>query len=289
MKKRMLSKGLVFSVILLFLELAVSPSINANFVDSNKEITTFEINFFTLKGVKKIEKEIPIEDAQYLLDLMDGSDYKEIALESNRLSLLPDDFCVEQVEDLISGNYGKEKFKDFEDKLKLKPCNNPKIKRNSFCIVSGNALDNNMYQIMQAFMISAFILPGLFLMLLDMYLTKFPWYPEYLYSAGPLFFLGFIIGMFGASIGSLSQMIPLRIMAISYAYLEDSSLPPYDYPNVNTTGLLGKWWMHEFEIKLNMLGFLGVWLNYNDGINDFACNFMGFALYVNAKGYNETT
>jgi hypothetical protein len=169
---------------------------------------------------------------------------------------------------------------------------NPDIKSNSFCIVSGNALDNGMFQLVQHILLSAFILPGVFLMFLDLfYLSRFPWYPrgdEY-FPAGPLFILGMILGLFGASIGGIFDIIPLRAMAISYGILEDTSLPPYYYPNVNTTGLLGSWWMHKYAIRFHMLGFLGVWLNYNDGINDFACKFLGFALYVNAKGYDKTT
>lgn len=271
---------------ILFMGAAAAPGINANLTNLKRETTTFEINFCTLKGVERLKKEIYNEDAQYLLDLMGGSDYNAIACEFNRLGLLPGDISVKQAEDLINGNYGKENFKDLQDKLKVKPYNNPNIKRNSFCIVSGDAVDNKMTQLTQSVIMLTFVYTIIFLMFLDDYFSRFPWYPAD-YFGGPLFILG--MSLFGIMLGIsvIYSKIPLKIMALINAILETTS-PSYDKANVNTSGLLGKWWIHEYTIRLNMIGFFGVWLNYDDGMQYLACKFMGFALYVKAIGDDET-
>ena len=283
-------KTFVVGVIVLFVGAGIQPSINASIIGLNRDTTTFEINFFTLEGIEKIEKEVSTEDAQYLLDLMDGSDYNKIAFELNRLNLLPEDMNVKQAEELINGNYGKENFKDFQNKLNFKPSSNPDIKSNSFCIVRGNAVDNWMEQLMLTIAFYSIVFSGIFLILFDLiFCLLSDWYANQWDYFSPLFNLGFfLLFNLGPFIHLIYDLIPLKVAAISYAYLEDTSLPPLVYPNVNTSGLQGKWNMNKYEILLGMIGFFGIWLNYNDIVNDFACKFMGFALYVNVRGYDKT-
>ena len=295
-----MKKLLVVGVIGLFLGLACAPSFHAklnnistndkNNVDLHEETKWISCKYFTLKGVEEVEKEISITEFDYFLQLMDSSDIDAIAYNLHKLGLLPNNIPIQQAKDLISGRYGKQLFSEVQEEIKSTFLLESDGKRNIFCSISGDAVDNELTTPFVWLLMCAFIIPGLSLMLLDLHLRQYPWYPQYgdyMFHYGPFFVLGILIALFGGYIGSLFSLFPIKALPFSFAILEDPTSAPYEYPNVNTSGLLGQWWMHNRYIILSMIGFFGLWINYIDRINDFACKFRGFAFYVDAKGYDD--
>jgi len=282
MKKQIL----VISIILLLLGVACAPTIFAKSKEFNEEKMKIEISYFTMDGIQTIEKYIPKDKANNLLVLMDGFDFKTVSYELNQLNLIPEDMDIQQAEDLLNGDYGINNCKQLYDDFKPLSKNLNSSEENFFSIVGGSAVDNEMFYVRDTFLFSLCCIPGLLLMVLDSKLSDFPWYPSNPYFNGPLFWFGAFFLYIGLMSYWIFHINPFKPMGLSKAILEDTSLPPYNYPNVNTYGVLGQWLMSDLRIELDMIGFLGVWINYDDGIHNPACQFNGFALYINARGEN---
>lgn len=301
MRNHSIKKGVAIAVILLFIGLAFAPSINANvrniskintnLVESHKETINVCCRYFTLRGIEEIEKEVLIQDYEHLSQLMDGSNIDAIVYKLDKLHLLPEKINIEQSKDLLSGEYGKQHFEKLQEKLKLNHFANSNIKRNIFCNVSGNGVHCELSTPVLWTITAVFMLSGVSLMLLDFLFRIFPWYPlygNYPFYSGPFFFLAMSFVGIGELILESFRLKSQKEMPLSFAILEDSSLHPWEYSNVNTSGLLGKWWIRNHYIHLNMIGFLGLWITYDGGWEcGRPCEFKGFALYVNAWGYNN--
>jgi hypothetical protein len=124
---KVMKKYLAVGIILLFLGVAVAPSINSSVVKTpvSKNTTTVplteksnvSVQFFTLRGVKTIEREIPLQDSDRLSKLMDGLDVDAIASELTRLGLVPSSMSTEQLKSLINSEYSKKEFAKYSDRL----------------------------------------------------------------------------------------------------------------------------------------------------------------------------
>lgn len=282
-----MKKLLVFGVIVLFLGVAIAPSINANIskitvIDNHnvsllEETVRLSCSYHTLKGIEEIEKEVSAEDTEHLSQLMDSSDIDAVASELSRLGLLPETMDVKQVKDLISGEYGRRNFEKYEEKLRDISLKESEVKQNLFCAVSGDAVDSILMTPALQSVVGVLIFITISLMELAQYLNPFP------FVALSLLFLAFFFLGITDAIMWAYMFQPFKAMMFPYVRLEDSTLPPHVDANVNTSGLFGKWWMHSRQIYLHMIGFLGIWISYHDGVGDLACEFKGFALYVEAE------
>jgi len=278
----LLNRGITVVVIALLLALAFVPISHAAV---SKDTTIITCKFFTLEGIKEVEKEVAIKDAERLSQLMHGraSNNDAIVSELSRLELLSETISEKLARELISGEYGRKLFEKIQEKWETISFDGSNAKRNLFCNVSGDAVDSELLTPLLWFSVALFIFSGLALMLLDMFLFSIIF--EYLWP-GPLWDLGTAIAVIGLWISAVFTFKSFKVMPFSFAILEDATLPPYKCANVNTSGLLGEWWMHNCYIGLKMMGFFGLWIVYDDGMNDLACDFRGFSLYVKATGYD---
>jgi len=290
----MLRKGLAVAVILLFIGLAFAPSINANTnripilrntqnVATSKDTTKLTCSFYTLNGIKEVEKVVSIDDAEYLSQLMDDTDYDAIASELNRLGLLPKGMSFQETKDLISGEYGRRQFKQnirksTDDSVKD---TSTLIKRNILCKVSGDAPDHYYFTPWQIALYGS----GWFALFLEIFFIRFSWYPTFLIPIVPLELGIFGIYAFLASIFAqvypFLRINPFRTAPCVLALIYDG---PWDNPaNLRAEGLLGNWTLQRYNIGLLMVGFLGLWISELDNQNEPNCKFMGFSLYTAGK------
>ncbi len=283
-------KGLTIAIILLFIGLAVAPNINANLEKLTQTSTQiFEernnthklsCRYYTLNGIEEIEKEISFEDAEHLSQLMDSSDFDAIAAELAHLDLVPESMSIHQIKEMLSGEYGRKHYIKSQEKIKNNHFIESNIKRNIFCNVSGDAGRNYLSKPTLSIATEMLFVISFSLIFLDFYFQQFSWYPtvgvgdeNVYFQCGLLLIIGFAILLIDVLINKVFDFISPKAMPYSIAFLEDDS-------NINTSGMLGKWNMHNQDILLNMIGFLGLWIHFSD----YSCKFKGFALYVVARG-----
>ncbi len=302
-----MKKLLAVGVIVLFLGLAVAPSINANIdtlanltphlLNTQEETTTLTIRYYTLQGVKELEEEVPVEYADTLINLIDNDDYFALANTLASLELTPTSMDVEDVIELIDGTIGQKEFSQHESQLETMFINNndSEWKQNILCFVRGDAADSYFYRPL-TYVIEyggALIYTALLgiLFALDTFFKIFPWYPvgDPPFEFGPFFMLALMIGVVYMVLFEgwpLHYLIPIKIAPVVFAMLDDAfgNFPP---ANLSTTGLKGHWEIHDNRsISMFMVGFLGIWVSYKDGYQVPGCKFIGYSLYTQAKGYN---
>ena len=286
-------KALVVGIVVLFIGVTISPTINANInITSNKIFNTFKSNkgfvpikcqFFTISGIQEVEKEVSFEDFDYLSNLIDKSDYNAIASKLYSLNLLPESMSADDVEDLISGEYGKREFKEYQNKLKelsIKDSSGETI-RNVFCAVKGEGRDSGYF----ALWALASIGISIPLITIDEILLKlFPNYPVLTqFFFADIGFFG-VIGLFLLILALMWPYIgpPVKLNACLAAWLQDG--PKEVMPYVNTLGLLGEKTIEGWSLSLLMIGFLGILIYFIwDTMNEPGSKFMGFSLYTRAK------
>lgn len=294
-KNQIIRKGLSVLIILIFIGVAILPSITA---DNNQKTSVKKIDtltgenklsccYFTLHGIEKIEKEISPQESNRLLTLMDSSNIDAIANELYKLDLIPLSINIEQVKDLISGEYGKKNFEKYTDKFNNKILAGSNVKQNLFCILNGDAADYHSRDLKTQIFAMSTIPPGLLLFLLDILLQHFSWYPIiYSFYIWPYitFHFGILaiptaillgIGLIGTDILDYS---PLKMSVIQFVFMGDAHL--------NTSGFLGKWSLSNKSIDLSMIGFMGLCVFTDDHQNDFTAKFRGFSLYLKADAQN---
>ena len=149
-----MEKGLVVSVILLFIGVAIAPSINFNVVKASNdndlvEVTTQAcgISGFGDTTVKLTRQQYQNLE-QYLVDFRARLNqtttreeavpiFKEAVVELNKYGLLPRGMSVEQVQKLVVGGYQNEKLMKRLSKLSEYKINNSSTLVNHFCLITG--------------------------------------------------------------------------------------------------------------------------------------------------------
>jgi hypothetical protein len=295
-------KGLAIGIILLFIGVAVAPSINAD-IDSFEELshktTMISCQYVTYTGIEKIEKEISIDDYEHLIQLLHGSEDNATVSELEHLGLLPEGMTVQRAKEIISGEYGKKKLENYkENNLKNFFINDDSIiKKNMFCAIQGSAVDSYFlpfWWLAIMYGVGAIVVSiGIFLWSLDTKLRElFDWYPLFeeddpvgldLLQFMVLFILGFNYITFNIFPEVLiGRNIPLKLTGYVGARLFAAF--NVTHPILNTLGLLGQWSIENYRsIDLSMIGFTGLWINIPDIQQVDGCEFKGFCLYVSAN------
>jgi len=297
MKRKLLSVGLI----LLFFGGILSQGItvnahqistinNNNNTNSSTEKSKVSVQFFSLHGVEKIEREISVQDSYRLSSVMNSSDVNAIASELMSLGLLPSSMSQDELKNLISEEYGKKAFTKYSDKLNSIVVGRSEVKQNLFCTINGeaNSYFTTNYKSMSVYAV-AFI-PAMALILLDIFLQlTLPWYPILLtiptfvgmLPMGILGVLGFVVWTAGLLGSELIDFMPVKLSLIQSVVMGGSHGLPL--PHVNTSGVIGKWAIYNEQITLYLIGFFGVWAHIVNPHNEYT-KFIGSSLYIKAEG-----
>jgi hypothetical protein len=159
----LLKKGVAVAIILLFLGVAVVPSINISVVKAatDNDLVEVTIEAYGIKGfgnhTVKLTKQQNQNLEQYLLDFRERlnttttreeavSLFKEAVVELNKYGLLPKGMSVEHAQRLVTGYYQNSNMlrkiqNDFQSiaKIKQKQNLNPNMK-NAFCVLFATAI-----------------------------------------------------------------------------------------------------------------------------------------------------
>lgn len=283
-------KGITVSIVALLLTLALIPNTHAYSnaqrmiikKSSPEETEIVTCRFFTLNGIEEVEKEVTIEDATYLFQLLNEPNTVAIASELNNLGLLPDNIDVKLAKDLINGEYDKRQLNriGWSSKEMSNFAGDNPIQRNFLCNVNGDARD---YYYFTPKSIALYI-SGFASMILDGFLREFSWYPTWETwwggYIGPLFILG-VLGAILPQVFPFIRINPFRAVPCILANIYDG---PWEVPaHLNTTGPYGNWTIESFDIDFMMIGFFGLWISRWDSQNEPNCKFMGYSLYTAGK------
>jgi hypothetical protein len=245
--------------------------------------------YFTIRGVEEIQKEISRQDSDKLSALMDGSEVEVIVSELTRLGLVPSSMSSEQVDNLISGEYCKKAFARCSDKLTSVNLGK-EVQQNFLCTMKGEAgsyLSRNLRAQLLAILT---VYPTLALFILDILLQAiFPKYPLiFKFPVIPGMYWGFgIVGTFAwilffiiEAILTILDNMPVKLSVFQVISLEESYNGPYVH--INTSGAAGNWSLYGYRIRLDLLGFFGVWLSVVNPDTRYS-RFIGSSLYVKAE------
>jgi hypothetical protein len=302
---------IIYGIILLFVGLAVSPSIYANreFIslgEDNGDMNPFyselsskdEINiscqFITYKGAELVNKKISINDYRSLSQLLTSSDDNAITLKLDSLGLLPKSMDIKQVTELIGGNYGKKELSNYLSGNKNIFFNgNITSGENVLCKIQGDAVDSTYRPFWwqnSVFVIGCILWKiGSYIIDFDNFLSSiFPWYQIFGDEFGISFLksIGYNLGEFLLSLAEMGPYfvlpnIPFKMNGFSIIELDD--VFNVGKPNLYTSGLKGDWEIHDQRsILIKMYGFTGIWLTIPDMQQSAGCEFKGFCYYVNA-------
>jgi len=270
--KKLLTVGIIF----LFIGVAVAPSINSVVVKTSinkdyKSVSLTEkskvsVQFFMLRGVETIEREIPFQDSDYLSKLMDGSDVDAIASELTSLGLVPSSMNSEQLKSLISGEYSKKEFAKYSDKLtRFTSKESSEVKQNFLCTLKGEA-HSYMARNLRAELFGFAAFPGMALLILDFWLQfLLPNYPIIIpgiyFGFGPLGVIGLTLIAAVLALQYISDNNPIKLSLL----FQDIGL--YGIYNgrdayVNTSGIGGKWSLHGYNVDLHLVGFFGIFVSF---------------------------
>ena len=147
-KKPIMRKYLVVGIILLFAGVTITKgtSVNINQLSrtknstntiSNPEKTTVTCSYFTLHGVEHVEKELTIQDAVYLFQVMNTSESTILASELQRYGLLPQTMNVEQATALLTGEYVEKELQQAQQFLPTTQVLDSDWLKNSLCSING--------------------------------------------------------------------------------------------------------------------------------------------------------
>ena len=308
-----MKKYLVVAVILLFIGLAVAPSINANLEKLNEESTfVFEENYdmlelscryFTLSRVNEINREVSVEDAEHLFRLMDGSDNEAIATKLEFLELIPKSMSISEVKEIIDRKHKRENEESFVNILKnILPRNNDsKWSENFLCDVQGEGVDSYYITPIGLTLHMLLLLSSIIITLPFTILSKLCWLIyDLLDNANILTFLSYFFFELGLEFSDISNIVfmmvyfilergqilnQVKISSLAYVKLYDAC--NYGFPYMNVTGLGGNWTLHNKRIDLIMVGFTGLWISIKDQVQVPGCNFRGNCLYATARELDD--
>ena len=147
----MIKKGLAVAVILLFIGVAFTPSINSSVVED--KLVEFDVEFcglgkkHTVKLTQQetVEVELLFDEIRTKLDNVESRDeagvvFKEAVVELNQYGLLPKGMSVEQAQKLVVGEYSKDKGLSIFEKVSHEN-SIQENQYNFFCFVSGIVYD----------------------------------------------------------------------------------------------------------------------------------------------------
>ncbi len=307
----MIRRWLAVGIILLFAGVTVVQGVSENQLLSAKneknfslleEKTTLICQYYTLSGLKGIQRNVSVQDALRLSKLMNGSDLYAIASELSRLGLLPENLSRQQAMDLMSGKYGMNEFERFQKVANRKIATKSEWKENSFCTI--DAYGPDIYSMSLLVYMTANLLDWLLY-----YLVTIPGLFLGFLIASPLLLMGLFIPFFSL-LGLLlveivsapfyipqmaveeflmsgHNFIPLRASPLLTATkLFDVSGSTQTY--LKTSGLQGEWSLENYtSIGMYLWGFFGlslITINEDSTTNVYL---KGFCLDVKSKGLDD--
>jgi hypothetical protein len=294
-KSGKLYKILVFGVVICLIGLASTPCIAAIISKQNitkSEFTEVTCGISTPDGIISIEKQISIEEAEKISELISAAhkafkildDLSSSFLERKEANttiltavsklrkheLIPQFMTDSEVRDVMNGEYGKKVYEKLMKKLNLQ-CSSSNInkngdwKHNALGVVYWEGGGEEAMHFLST-------LP------LDFLLSIVP----FVKNAGLQAVLWLLILVF-----LIPQFLPKCIIPYAYGYI----MPWLGGSGcIKTVGLLGKWGLFtgDFtgEIMVNMIGGIGLWF-INRAMGIISQQYIGFALYVGAKETGE--
>jgi len=302
-KKPLIRKGLAVGIVLLFVGVTVAQGITLNAkqlslpkssqnIISNPEKIKLSCCYFTVDGVEQVVNEVTIQDANYLSQLMNGSDVDAIVSELNRLNLLPKTVSIEQAEALVSGRYGQKIFQQSQKTSHSMLSLDTDWKENFNCNISGHGVDA-YFMTLRAYR---------FLTALDWFLyytfTSFGFELGNILSLGgrleivfylivaPFLIPQFLVESYLLDIGQFINPIKLAPGKI-FAELYEASFEPANPPFLNTSGTNGTWSIENYNgIAMYMENFYGTWLTYHEP-GHLGAYMKGYCSNIHAKGQDK--
>jgi hypothetical protein len=305
-----LKKILALFVILLFIGIAVAPSINFTVVKASTDNNLVEVTSQAC-GIKgfgnttvKLTKQQYQNLERYLVDFRArlnqtttreeaGPLFKEAVVELNKYGLLPKGMSVKQAQNLVTSQYQIQNVDDFQQKLshnRLLRLNN---NSNLLCLIAGMTDNTLLIGLLQVGILAVLVASfGPIIFLIDL-AYRFPF-------LNPLVnILNVIWSVFVLLFGILTKFLPATILGLitigtSIYFLNIHWITPA-YGWVDTFGLKGrKSWYNYFygqytvELDTGVIGFTGIRLilpPYSDYFLDNDNFYFGSALLVNI-GYD---
>jgi len=297
-------KYLAIGIILLFVGVTFAQSISENqlvFAKNNKnsdmstEKTTLSCQYFTLSGVIESKKEVTVQDALHLSQLMNGSDNEAIISELDHLGLLPETVSREQATELLNGVYAQKElqrqFQRSQRLLYLGQSSESEWMKNSFCSVNGYG--SNYYFMTPTSLVLKFIFVELYALFVSLPAGLLGILLAAIFNDVSIFY--FFLFLFCYPQLALQEVlldngwsiIPLKFSPIVVAELYDWD--GTDFPILNTSGIRGNWSIGNYTgIGIHMTGFFGIWLSRFPGTGDGpSAQVKGYCLNINAKGLND--
>ncbi len=298
-RDRVARKGLCVGIVLFVVGVAIAPGISANinqrstenarnalYVPENSLVTC---NYVTLWGVEQVEKELPVQDAVYLSQLMNTSDDATLASELHRYGLVPQTMTVEQVAELLSETYMQKEVQQIQRLLGFNELSDTDWMDNSFCSISGYG-PSSYYSTLKSTMIRFAVVYALLLF------VTFPGACLALILARLNFTL---LAMLVIEFAYLPQMIAEELLSIGQVILPLKLSPGvivaelFDFyghtpPILNASGRNGNWTIQNYPgIGMHMFGFFGIWLTIRVQAQYPSASVKGHCLNINAKGLDD--
>ena len=305
MKKEWLVKTFAIVIVLLLVGVTIAQGINLNTkqlsltksnknIISSKEKIKLSCCYFKLDGVEQVVKEVTVQDANYLSQLMNGSDDDAIVSELDRLNLLPKTVSVEQAKDLVSGRYGQKISEQSQKIFYLNQSMDTDWKENFNCNISGYGVDA-YFMTPRMLILSYALYIGLDLIILPFAVPLFVLC--FLFINNTKVFL-FLLGLLTIIVSPLAlvksyiemgqfinsfKFTPGRIVANLFDAVGDGN------PYLNTSGRNGTWgFENDYRgIAMYMQGFYGIWLSILDYRQVPGANVKGYCSYIKAKGMDD--
>ncbi len=293
-------KHLTVGIVLLFVGITIAPcisaEINPRFTEKSRNTLfspqncTVTCNYVTFQGVEQVERELTVQDAVYLSQLVNTSENDILASELNRYGLVPQTMKVEQVIELLNETSVQEEFLQAKGLSYSTPLSDTDWMKSSFCSISGygpscyySTLKSLLFRFALVYALYLFVtLPGASIGLLLSRLSDNP------YAGLFVMLLFYIPQMFAEELLSLGQVFnPLKISpGIIVAELFD--LYGHTPPHLNVSGANGNWTIQNYPgIGMHMVGFFGIWLTVRVQAQYPSATIKGHCLNIKAKGLDE--
>jgi hypothetical protein len=273
-------KGLAVGIILLFLGVAIAPSINFNVVKASNDNDLIEVTTQAcgIEGYENTTVKLTRQQyqnlEQYLVDFRARLNqtstrdeaipiFKEAVVELNKYGLLPKGMSVEQAQRLVTGPYQNTKLLKCLEKLSNEPC-----------LISGEARGYTYFQgpVSRAIWVVLYILAEISLN----------------FNMGPLFYLLSIIPatmsvVFSEFLRNLPYIGAIIYYGVSYSnpMTGETWYNPAE-GNIRAIGSFGtRQWNGAFYGKLSSLALWGFLSVLYPGVNGFT----GLKLYLNQTDF----
>jgi hypothetical protein len=288
MKTNILNKGLAVGIILLFIGVAVAPSINISVVKASNDNDLVEVTTHAC-GIQgfgnhtvKLTKQQYQNLEQYLVDFRARLNqtttreeavpiFKEAVVELDKYGLLPKGMSVGRAQRLVTRPYQNTKLVKYVEKLSNKSEKSLLQEGNKLCLIYGKSQSNTYFQ----GPVSRAICDVLYIL------------AEISSNMGPYFYLLCVIpATMSVVFSEFLRDLPYIGAIIYYGKFAGSPMTEWDYypaeGNIWTNGLYGiKNWSGQFYGKLPSLRLIGFLSMYYPGVNGFT----GIRLYFNSSDF----